>query len=91
MGLEERKIALEDVKSGIEHLLGGEPRIEPQIGERFIEPADVLFKQERLVSGGAGRVEGAVPHRKTVVAEGNAHLALRQEIAVEICDTLIGH
>src|SRR5205085_8759516 len=53
------------------------------------EAVDVLLQAEGLALEGARHVEGAVAVLPAAVAEGNHHVALRHEFAVEPGDALI--
>src|SRR5205823_3010865 len=87
---EQVPVAIEHVLADLDHLRRLEPAVDPGVAQRAVEPVDVLLDLEDAPVEGAGHVEHAVALRKAAVAEGNHHLALRNDLAVEIGDALIG-
>src|SRR5262249_6852174 len=90
IGGEQVAVALEHLLSERAHLLRPEPGIDAQVLERAIEAIDVLLHLKQAMAKAARHIEGAVAVDPTGIAEGNSHLALGYELAVEPGDALVG-
>src|SRR5262245_45818651 len=82
-------VALEQLLGQRAHLLRPEARIDAQVLERPVEPLHVLLHLEQAMAEAARHVEAAVAVHPARITEGDAHLALRDELAVEPRDPLV--
>src|SRR6185436_20259587 len=90
VGPQQVAVALEHLLAQRAHLLRPEAWIDAQVLERAVEAVDVLLHLEQPMAEAAGHVEAAVAIDPARIAEWNAHLAFRHELAVEPCDPLVG-
>jgi hypothetical protein len=90
VGPEEMAVPLEQLLGELAHAPRPEAGVDAQVFERAVQPLDVLLHLEQPVAEAAGHVEAAVAIDPARVAEGDAHLPLRHELAVEPGDALVG-
>ena len=80
----------------LQHLLADRHRlgrrqagIDAQIVEGVEQPVDMLLQPEGLMGEGAGGIEDRIAEEEAAVAEGDQHLALRQDPPVVIGDAFV--
>ena len=85
------EVAFEHVHRQVGHLGLCHLRIDAHPLQRFVQPVEVLVQPEYLVPERAGSVEHGVAHDEPAVADRDRCLALRHDLAVYVCNTLLSH
>src|SRR5437763_542807 len=76
---EQVPVAIEDVLADLDHLRRLEPAVDPRVAQRSVEPVYVLLDLEYAAVERAGHIEHTVAFGEAAVAEGDHHLALRND------------
>src|SRR5262249_5643810 len=83
-------VARDDLLADPLELRGRQPRVDPHVLQRSVQPVDVLAHPEALAVEGPGDVEDAVADEEAAIEGIDLHLAERQILSVEVRD-VVGH
>src|SRR5206468_2352925 len=86
---QEVAVARQHLLADLDHLLWRQTGIDAQVAQRAVEPGNVFGELERPAGKGAGHVEGGIAIFEAAVAERDHHLALGEDLAVEVGDALV--
>src|SRR5579871_1261009 len=83
------EVPLQHLLADADRLGGAEAGVDAQIAQRAVEPVDMLLQAEGLVLEGAGGVEDRIAEQEAAIAKRQQHLALGQDLTVEIGDAFV--